>query len=140
MPRDDNVEVVRQVYDRILAPGKMSDPAVIEFVPALFDPEVVIHQATALLGTTGVFSGYEGLAASGRELLAWAIDPHWIPERIEAAGDKVAAVAIARGTGRQSGAPFEARIGHLFTLRDGRVVRFEVFEDPAAAFRAAGLA
>ena len=33
----------------------------------------------------------------------------------------------------------EKKVGHLFTLHDGLIVRFEVFEDPAAAFRAAGI-
>jgi ketosteroid isomerase-like protein len=31
------------------------------------------------------------------------------------------------------------RAGHLFTLRDGLIVRFEVFQDPAAALGAVGV-
>jgi ketosteroid isomerase-like protein len=45
---------------------------------------------------------------------------------------------VVRRTGRRSGTPFEGRVGHLFTLSDGRVVRFEVFDDPAEALKAVG--
>jgi hypothetical protein len=64
----------------------------------------------------------------------------FVLEEIQAADDVVAVAALYRGTGRRSGAPFEGRIGHLFTLRDGLITRWEVFDDPARAFRAAGLA
>jgi ketosteroid isomerase-like protein len=63
----------------------------------------------------------------------------FVPQEIEAVGEHVATVAVVRGVGRLSGAPFEARVGHLFTLRDGRVLGFEVFDNPSDAFRAAGL-
>jgi hypothetical protein len=33
--------------------------------------------------------------------------------------------------------PVEYRVGQLFTIRDGRATRFDVFDSPADAFQAA---
>jgi ketosteroid isomerase-like protein len=136
----DNVETVRRLYEQVLAPGRMEDAATAEIVPQFFDPEVLVRQTRGILGTAGDFHGYQGIAESARELLQAFAGLDFVPEEIQATGDQVATVVLARGIGRQSGAPFERRGSHLFTLRDGRVVRWEVFEDPADAFRAAGLA
>ena len=43
------------------------------------------------------------------------------------------------GTGKESGIAVEARIAHLFTFKDGLVVRVESYEDRDEALRAAGL-
>jgi ketosteroid isomerase-like protein len=102
---------------------------------AFFDPEVQIRQARGMLGTAGDYRGHWGVAEVALEVVRDFSDPVFEPQEIRAAGDQVAVAAVMRG----SAAPFEARVGHLFTLGGGRVVRFEVFEDPAAAFRAAGI-
>jgi ketosteroid isomerase-like protein len=135
----DNFDTVRQVYARVLARGRMEDPATSEILPELFDPEVHLRQMSALAGTAGDFHGYAGVVESGRETIRPFAELEFVPEEMQAVGDQVATVALVRGIGRGSGAPFEGRVGHLFTLRDGRVVRFEVFDDPAQAFNAAGL-
>jgi ketosteroid isomerase-like protein len=134
-----NVEIVEQLYERIIATGKMEDPATARLVPEFFDPEVHLRQMSGFVDTTGDFYGYEGIVDSTRELVRSFSNLGFVPEEIRAAGDQVAAVALATGTGRRSGAAFEKRVGHLFSLREGRVVRWEVFDDPADAFRAAGL-
>ncbi|HME02976.1 MAG TPA: hypothetical protein VKG38_08075 [Solirubrobacteraceae bacterium] len=48
--------------------------------------------------------------------------------------------ALISGTGKQSGATLTISTGHLLTLRDGRIARFEIFLDRPEALRAAGLA
>jgi ketosteroid isomerase-like protein len=108
-------------------------------VPEFFDPEIHLRQMSAFVDTTGDFFGYPGLVDSTRELVRAFSDLGFAPEEIRAAGDQVAVVALATGTGRRSGAAIETRVGHLFSLRGGRVVRWEVFDNPADAFRAAGL-
>jgi ketosteroid isomerase-like protein len=60
---------------------------------------------------------------------------------IEQAGpDAALAIIDMRGRGRGSGVPAEMRIFQLWTFRDGRAVRMEVFSDLDEARRAAGLA
>jgi len=63
----------------------------------------------------------------------------FIPEEVRAAGDQVGTAALFSGKGRRSGAPVEIRIGHLFTLRHGLIMRLEILEDPDAALEAVGL-
>jgi ketosteroid isomerase-like protein len=136
----DNVETVRRLYQLMLAAERLEDPATAEIVPQFFDPEVLVRQWEGVVGTAGDFYGYRGVAECARELLESFAGIGFVLEKIQAADDVVAVAALYRGTGRRSGAPFEGRIGHLFTLRDGLITRWEVFDDPARAFRAAGLA
>jgi ketosteroid isomerase-like protein len=59
---------------------------------------------------------------------------------IEDAGPERALAAIdMRGRGRESGVPTEMSFFQLWTFRDGRAVRMEMFNDLDAARRAAGL-
>lgn len=51
-------------------------------------------------------------------------------ERLTEAGDRVGVIAGMRLTGRGSGIEFNERMGWLFTIRDGRLARFEWSRDP----------
>ena len=54
-------------------------------------------------------------------------------------GDTVLVFLRVEGRGHASGAEFELRIGHLWTLRDGRVVCGRGFGDRNQALEAAGI-
>ncbi len=58
----------------------------------------------------------------------------------EAGEDKALAVIDMRGRGRGSGVPAEMRFFQLWSFRDRRAVRMEMFWDLLEARRAAGLA
>jgi ketosteroid isomerase-like protein len=45
-----------------------------------------------------------------------------------------------RGRGKGSGVPVDNEGAHVWALRDGKVVRLEIFADRADALAAAGLA
>jgi ketosteroid isomerase-like protein len=105
-------------------------------LPEFFDPDVEVRQMTSLVGTAGNFHGYRGLMESDRESLQVLANLSFEAEELSRTGNLVATVAVVRGTGLRSGTPFEARIGHLFTLRHGRVVLWEVFDDPGDALKA----
>jgi ketosteroid isomerase-like protein len=51
----------------------------------------------------------------------------------------VVAFVCIRGRGSLSGVEVEARIAHVFTLREGRIVQVDSYEDRDDALRAAGL-
>ena len=51
---------------------------------------------------------------------------------------RVVAIGTWRGRGRSSAVAVERRMGYVWTVRDGRVVRFEWFHEAAAALVAAG--
>jgi ketosteroid isomerase-like protein len=52
--------------------------------------------------------------------------------------DKVVVVVFQRGVGRTSGVPVERRVGQMWTVRDGRAVRWQIFKDREEALAAAG--
>ena len=66
------------------------------------------------------------------------LDIDW--ELEEAGPDAALAVIQMRGRGRVSGVPAEMHFFQLWTFRDGRAVRMEMFTDSDEARRAAGLA
>ncbi len=60
-------------------------------------------------------------------------------ERLWDRDDRVLAFIRVTGRGRQSEAPFDLRVGHLWTIRDGLVVRGEGYGNRDEALEAAGL-
>jgi uncharacterized protein len=62
------------------------------------------------------------------------------PEEFHEHGDHVAVPIRQRARGGVSGVEVEIRIGHLWTVKDGRVVRLEVFAAREDARRAAQVA
>ena len=55
------------------------------------------------------------------------------PERFEQAGDQLVVVVRFWGRGKASGAEVEARLAHVWTLRDGKAIRFEIYASPERA-------
>jgi uncharacterized protein len=62
------------------------------------------------------------------------------PEAFHEHGDRVAVPVKQTARGGVSGVELEIRIGHLWTVRDGKAVRLEVFPAREDARKAAGLA
>lgn len=61
------------------------------------------------------------------------------PERFVDAGEDVVVVGVARGTSA-SGIEAQWRQGYVWTIHDGRAIRFRWFNDPDEALKAVGLA
>ena len=132
----ENVETITRLYDEFLArPERVSDPGIFQF----FDPAVEIRQSASILGTEGTFHGYDGLARSGREVFEAFRDLHWVPIRLIDGGDHVVATVEARAYGKHSGVEVNERVGHVWTLRGGRIVAWHVYMDPTQALEAVGL-
>jgi ketosteroid isomerase-like protein len=91
------------------------------------DPEIVITQPREFPDPR-TYRGHEGLVEA---ILDWP--EQWEsfelePKRIFAANEsQFVIVAIHRGRSRQMGIDVEAEIVWLFTLRDGRTLRWEMF-------------
>jgi|SRR5204863_6311826 len=101
-------------------------------------PDIVLIQPAELPGGTGTYRGHTGLALALSELLEAWDDYTMEPERIEAlADDQLVAAVRLRGRGHASGLGMESRFGHLITMHDGLVVRWEVFRTPQEAVEAA---
>ena len=61
------------------------------------------------------------------------------PDELIDAGTSVVVVVHERGRGKGSGAPFDRRWAQVWTFREGRIIRWELFQDKAEALEAAGL-
>jgi len=88
--------------------------------------------------TAGIYHGpAEHTAAMRTWLSAWD-GFHLEAEDFVDAGDSVVVPFRVRARGKGSGALVERRWAHVWTLRDGRVVRFEVHLDVRRALEAVG--
>lgn len=95
----------------------------------LLDPEVEIRDRPES-PDAGVYHGREGvLEALG--LNEDAFESFELePERFVEMGAHVVVILIMRVRGRESGVPVEERIAHLWSVRDGRATRLQVYTDP----------
>lgn len=127
----ENVEAVRgayRVFDSDLDALLSMCSTDIEWV----SPQDAIEPG-ARFGHAGVRDAYEATA------MAWERPTH-VADELRDAGDKVLASVTFRGHGRGSGMDAVRPEFHVWTLRDGRVARFEWFYQRAEALDAAGLA
>src|SRR4029078_895128 len=54
-------------------------------------------------------------------------------------GERVLIVATHHGRGRASGAPSTLTAAWIYTVRDGKIVRCDMFGEPSEALKAVGL-
>ena len=125
-----NVEVVRRAYEHFNRSGEVDY--------SVLDPEVVYDLSRRTFDPL-VFRGHEGV----REFVRLTRE-QWGSRRMEPrdlidAGDKVVASVRLVGVGRQSGVETTANAAHVWTFREGRIVRLTVFQTTEEALEAAGL-
>ncbi|HEV2980455.1 MAG TPA: nuclear transport factor 2 family protein [Solirubrobacteraceae bacterium] len=87
----------------------------------------------------GSHRGPQAVDALRRIFEMWADFSVRAEEFIDA-GEKVVVVARTRGTARDSGTGLDQVFAYVWTVRDGRLARNEVFVSREVALRAAGLA
>ena len=125
-----NVEIVRRLYEamaaRDLAALAKLTPPDAEWIPDSRVGEGPIR------GRDNVIRFFMDRAAMFDEI-------RLEPERIWEKDDKVLVFVSVTGRGQGSGAGFEIRIGHLWTVRDGVVTRGEGYGNRNEALEALGL-
>jgi ketosteroid isomerase-like protein len=132
----ENVEVVRRFYERwgFYERWAGDESGLIE----LMDPEIVyINPAGAV--EPGIRQGRDAFMRAVEKVFegweTWEMEP----EQFTPVGDQVAVVVRYRARGRGSGVEVVGRESALWTLRDGKVVRYAWFHEPDDALEAAGL-
>jgi uncharacterized protein len=127
----ENVEVVGQIYAS-WTPG--SSPA----ESNLLHPEIEwVNPRDAL--EPGTRTGIEAFTSITDELDDTIRDFRMEVERCIDAGDRVVVIATMRGYGSTSGVEIQRRHGSVWTIRDGRAIRFQWFYEPDEALEAVGL-
>jgi uncharacterized protein len=104
---------------------------------AVCDPEIEFLSVLALGGRA--YKGHDGIRQYFEDASSawseWTVDV----ERILAAPDGRVAIAMTMsGRGRESEARFSERTGHVWTLRDGKLLRNEPYRDADRALAEVG--
>jgi ketosteroid isomerase-like protein len=126
-----NVEVVREAYDSFARTG--------QYPLHLIDPEVEMWASEELPGDLSG-RGYSNVKRAGEVLVAsfdaWRSEV----ETLRAVGnDRVLVFLRFVATGKGSGLGVVASMAHLVTVRDRKIVRWEMYGVRERALEAAGL-
>jgi ketosteroid isomerase-like protein len=131
----ENVEIVQRAIGAAIRRPKP------DFVTmnALFHPE---HEYVSRIelalegGSARGGQGYRDWLTTAAETMAWESTLEEVREIDE---DRVLAIMPTSVRGKQSGAETEQRLAGVVTVRDGKVVRTEIYRSPEEALAAAGL-
>jgi ketosteroid isomerase-like protein len=127
----EHVEIVRRIY-ATWAPGSSPSES------SLLHPDIEwINPPYAL--EPGTRKGIDAFASITGELNDRFEDFRMEVERLIDMGDRVVVIATMRGRGAGSGIEVENRHGSVWTVRDGKAVRFQWFQEPEEALEVAGL-
>jgi ketosteroid isomerase-like protein len=127
----ENVDAVRHIYAAWVNEGSP--------VPSgLLDPEIEwVNPREAV--EAGTRRGIEAFASAAQSVEDTFDSPTLAIDEILDVGERVVVLATLCGSGRGSGAAVEHRQGYVWTFRKGKAIRFEWFNDPDEALRAAGV-
>lgn len=129
----ENVEIVRRAVE-----AAAQRPPDWETLNALYHPA---HEFIPLLAAVegGRYVGSDGFRAWLAQMDEWG---DWVPEvgEIRAGQDgRLVVLSRVRTRARQSGVPLDRDVGSVVTVRDGRIVRTEIFGTHDEALEAVGL-
>jgi uncharacterized protein len=127
----ENVEIVREIFRAWEKGGSPLDSGL------LADDIEWVNAKEAI--EPGTRKGVEAFGEAAAGVASTFEDTRIEFERFIDAGDQVVVVGVLLGTGRGSGIEVGRRQGYLWTIRDGKAVRFQWFNDAAEALAAAGI-
>src|SRR5215212_2483282 len=127
-----NVDIVKKAY---AAFGQGNIPGVLE----TFSPDIEWHSPIGLYRLGGVHRGPEGVLNNFFSVLMELYDGLDVtPREYIEAGDRVIVLGNGRGKGRATGQEIDLPYVHIHEVHDGKITRFEEFEDTAIINRAFG--
>ena len=133
MPPEQEVDVVREAWDAWLR-GDVND------LFAFFHPEITWDMTHFRDWPDVIHRGDEGVRRFLDEWLdVWDDYEVGLDETLAAPDGRIVTLAWQRGTGRRSGLPMEMEWAQISTVRDGKILRVENYDDRSTALKAAGL-
>ncbi len=128
----ENLAIIARAYEHFRDTG--------EFEEERFHPDFVWD----LSNYTGwpeqqTYTGIEGATRFMNDWIdAWD-DWEWEVRSLHDTEDKVVAVMHQSGTSKSTGVRVEMDFAQLFTLKDGKQIRMQMYDDPDEALEAVGL-
>jgi ketosteroid isomerase-like protein len=131
----DNVDIVRRIYAAWVEGDLQALYAALdESIELNPDPEAT------WVGIGQVYRGHDGMRSYMSSVYEAFEDYRPEVEQLIDAGDQVLTLAIEHGKGRGSGADVQAnRTAHLWTIRDGKAIRLDLYLNRNEALKAVGL-
>jgi ketosteroid isomerase-like protein len=130
MMSQQNVDVVKRVYEAF---DRRDWDAV--FLDMHSDFQITTKRGP----NAGTHQGRDGAQGFAEDYLAAFDGATAEPDRFLEAGDRVLVLVTRRGRPKGSEMEMVVRNGHLWTLREGRILSMESFPNPDEALEAAGL-
>jgi uncharacterized protein len=125
-----NVDIVKTAYEAF---GRGDIPGVV----ATFDPSIEWISPAGSYRLGGVHKGPEAIVNNFFMVLGEMWDELDVtPREYIDAGDRVFVLGNATGKGKATGKTVESPYIHMFNMKDGKVTRFEEFEDTATINKA----
>lgn len=104
----------------------------------LCDESIELVEATALPGAVTA-TGSDAVRRYLERFAAHWSEGEWLPEEFQESGDKVFMRARLKLRGRRSGIEVDREWFYVFTVREGKLVSQEGFDERADGLRAAGM-
>jgi ketosteroid isomerase-like protein len=128
----ENVEISQRGYAHFVATGDFLEEIIAsDFVWDMSHFRGWPEQPT--------YEGIEGARTFMRDWLEAWDDWEVEVEAFHAAGDKVVGIVHQHGRSKTTGLPVDMVFGQVWTIRNGKQARMEMYADPAEALEAAGL-
>ena len=104
-----------------------------------FHADVEVRSALGAFLASTVYRGHEGVAAWYEETYEPWAELHAEPKRFIDAGERTVVVAALRARVPGGRVDVEGEIAQVVTVRDGRILRLDGYEEADAAFAAVGV-
>jgi ketosteroid isomerase-like protein len=126
-----DVELIKRMY------RAWNSGDIVALVDA-FAADVDVRPALGAFLASTVYRGHEGVAAWYEETYEPWAELYAEPQRFIDAGERTVVVAALRARVPGGQVDVEGEIAQVVTVRDGKIVRLDGYEEPEAAFAAVG--
>ena len=121
-----------KTYYASLAPGHRAD------LMEILDPHLVLEIPECFPGGSGTYVGLKAYIEDFLYNFYGSFDMNLVPAEYLDAGENVVALGRLQGHALSTGVAVDTPFAHIWTVRDGRLVRGRMFADTALLCVAAG--
>jgi len=127
----ENVDIVRRIYE---ANARRDTAAALE----LIDPEIEVEYRGQLIDKNATYYGHAGLRQLMESIRENFEEFDVAVEEYIDVEDEVVVALRQRAVGKASGASVDIHIGQVWTLRNGKAVRWRIYRSKSEALAAVG--